>query len=127
YKHVFTSPSSVDKEPKATRSGNAYLHGMKCVTQGSLAYIATQARTFDCTCFLSLISSSVFSRTDTVTDSENFYHSILDLLEDPDESEEVADLMTWWTRRIFPNSSSSLRSISKNSALSKIREKRAAL
>jgi hypothetical protein len=79
-----------------------------------------------------------------VTDSENFYHSILDLLEDPDESEEVGDLMTWWTRfvmysvnlklqanimcsRIFPNSSSSQRSISKNSALAKIREKRAAL
>jgi hypothetical protein len=44
FKHVFTSPSSVDKEPKATRSGNAYLHGMKSVTKGSLAYIATQAR-----------------------------------------------------------------------------------
>ncbi|KAG1748795.1 hypothetical protein EDD22DRAFT_981865 [Suillus occidentalis] len=120
FKHVFTSPSSVDKEPKATRSGNAYLHGMKSVTQGSLAYIATQIR-------FALSSSSVFSRTDTITDSENFYHSILDLLEDPDENEEVVDLMTWWTRRIFPNSSSSQRSISKNSALSKIREKRAAL
>ncbi|KAG1851802.1 hypothetical protein C8R48DRAFT_749959 [Suillus tomentosus] len=120
FKHVFTSPSSVDKEPKATRSGNAYLHGMKSVTKGSLAYIATQIR-------FSLSSSSVFSRTDTVTDSENFYHSILDLLEDPDESEEVCDLMMWWTRRVFPNSSSSERSISKNSALSKIREKCAAL
>lgn len=92
----------------------------------------------------SLSSSSVFSRTDTVTDSENFYHSILDLLEDPEESDEVGDLMMWWTRsvlfliklklqsntiysRVFPNSSSSQRSISKNSALSKIREKRAAL
>ncbi|KAG1860098.1 hypothetical protein F4604DRAFT_1882641 [Suillus subluteus] len=99
------SPSSVDKEPKAIRSGNAYLHGMK----------------FD---RFSLHSSSVFSRTDTVTDSEKFYHSILDLLEDLDESEEVADLMTWWMQfvnphqleaiyvnalhnRIFPNSSSS--------------------
>ncbi|KAG1865658.1 hypothetical protein C8R48DRAFT_747708 [Suillus tomentosus] len=120
FKHVFTSPSSVDKEPKATRSGNAYLHGMKSVTRGSLAYIATQVR-------FSLSSSSVFSRTDTVTDSENFYHSILDLLEDPYESEEVGELMMWWTRRVFPNSSSSQRSISKNSALSKIREKRAAL
>ncbi|KAG0697356.1 hypothetical protein DFH29DRAFT_984304 [Suillus ampliporus] len=120
FKHVFTSQSSVDKEPKATCSGNAYLHGMKCVTKGSLAYIATQIR------FL-LSSSSVFSRTDTVTDSENFYHSILDLLEDPDESEEVGDLMSWWTRRVFPNSSSSQHSISKNSALSKIREKCAAL
>ncbi|KAG2109824.1 hypothetical protein DEU56DRAFT_749918 [Suillus clintonianus] len=26
FKHVFASPSSVDKEPKATRSGNAYIH-----------------------------------------------------------------------------------------------------
>ncbi|KAG1759542.1 hypothetical protein EDD22DRAFT_755191, partial [Suillus occidentalis] len=43
-------------------------------------------------------SSSIFSRTDTVTDSENFYHSILDLLEDPDETKEVVDLMTWWTQ-----------------------------
>ncbi|KAG1828224.1 hypothetical protein EV424DRAFT_1471278 [Suillus variegatus] len=120
YKHVFTSPSSVDKGPKATRSGNAHLHGMKCVTKGSLAYIATQIR-------FAISSSSIFSRTDTVTDSENFYHSILDLLEDPDETKEVIDLMTWWTRRIFPNSSSSQRCISKNSALSKIREKRAGL
>ncbi|KAG1897448.1 uncharacterized protein F5891DRAFT_982631 [Suillus fuscotomentosus] len=120
FKHVFTSPSSVEKEPKAMRSGNAYLHGMKSVMKGSLAYIATQVR-------FSLSSSSVFSRTDTVTDSETFYHSILDLLEDPDECEEVADLMTWWTRRIFPNSSSSQRSTSKNSVLSKIREKRTAL
>jgi hypothetical protein len=32
-----------------------------------------------------------------VTDSKNFYHSILDLLEDPDECEEVVELMTWWT------------------------------
>ncbi|KAG1867317.1 hypothetical protein F4604DRAFT_1881629 [Suillus subluteus] len=110
FKHVFTSPSSVDKEPKATRSGNAYMHGMKSVTKGSLAYIAMQIR-------FSLSSSSVFSRTDTVMDSENFYHSILDLLEDPDEIEEVADLMTWWTCRVFPNSSSLQHSISKNSAL----------
>ncbi|KAG1729983.1 uncharacterized protein EDB91DRAFT_1059708, partial [Suillus paluster] len=120
FKHVFTSPSSVEKEPKAMHSGNAYLHGMKSVTKGSLAYIATQVR-------FSLSSSSVFSCTDMVTDSENFYHSILDLLEDPDESEEVADLMTWWTRRIFPNSSTSQQTISKNSVLSKIQEKRAAL
>ncbi|KAG2737560.1 hypothetical protein P692DRAFT_20761451 [Suillus brevipes Sb2] len=125
FKHVFTSPSSVDKEPKATRSGNAYLHGMKSVTKGSLAYIATQACSKSVR--FSLSSSSVFSRTDTVTDSENFYHSILDLLEDPDESQEVVDLMTWWTRRIFPNSSSSQRCVSKNSVLANIREKCAVL
>ncbi|KAG1803417.1 uncharacterized protein BJ212DRAFT_1449907 [Suillus subaureus] len=120
FKHIFTSPSSVEKEPKATCSGNVYLHGMKSVTKGSLAYIVTQVQ-------FALSSSSVFSHTDTVTDSENFYHSILDLLEDPDEIEEVTDLMTWWTHRIFPNSSSSERSISKNSMLFKIQEKRAAL
>jgi hypothetical protein len=42
YKHIFMSPSSVEKENKATRSGNAYIHGMTSVTFASLAYIATQ-------------------------------------------------------------------------------------
>ncbi|KAG2059901.1 hypothetical protein BDR06DRAFT_873106 [Suillus hirtellus] len=127
FKHVFTSPSSVDKELKATRSGNAYLHGMKSVTKGSVAYIATQACTKIFHVSFLLSSSSIFSRTDTVTDSENFYLSILDLLEDPDESQEVADLITWWMRRIFPNSSSSQQCISTNSALSKIHVRHTAL
>lgn len=43
YKHIFTSPSSVEKEPKATRSSNARIHGMTHVTPASIAYIATQA------------------------------------------------------------------------------------
>lgn len=42
FKHIFTSPSSVDKEPKATRSGNARIHGMNQVTAASIAYVATQ-------------------------------------------------------------------------------------
>jgi hypothetical protein len=42
YKHIFTSPSSVDNVNKATRSGNAQLHGMTQVTPASIAYIATQ-------------------------------------------------------------------------------------
>jgi len=42
YKHIFTSPSSVEKEPKATRSGNARIHGMTRVTPPSIAYVATQ-------------------------------------------------------------------------------------
>ena len=29
FKHVFTSPSSVEQEPKAMRSGNVHLHGMR--------------------------------------------------------------------------------------------------
>ncbi|KAG2130214.1 hypothetical protein DEU56DRAFT_914838 [Suillus clintonianus] len=113
YKHVFTSPSSVDREPKATRSGNARLHGMNSVTIASLAYIATQVR-------FALSSSSVFSRTDTTTDSETFYHSLLDLLEDPEECQEVDDLLTWWNHQVFPASSAAKRPISANSALSRI-------
>ena len=43
FKPVFTSPSSADhNEPKATRSEHACIHGMTCVTKGSLANIATQ-------------------------------------------------------------------------------------
>ncbi|KAG1759840.1 hypothetical protein EDD22DRAFT_122171 [Suillus occidentalis] len=120
YKHVFTSPSSVEREPKATRSGNARLHGMTSVTIASIAYIATQVR-------FALSSSSVFSRTDTTTDSETFYHSLLDLLEDPEESKEVGELMTWWNRQIFPTASAAKRPISANSALMKIRQRRLAL
>jgi hypothetical protein len=44
YKHIFTSPTSVEKEVKATRSGNARIHGMTRVTTASLAYVATQVR-----------------------------------------------------------------------------------
>lgn len=53
YKHIFTSPSSVEKEPKATRSGNARIHGMTHVTPASIAYIATQVGSsiFSFTCF----------------------------------------------------------------------------
>ena len=32
----------MEKEPKATRSGNARIHGMTQVTPGSIAYVATQ-------------------------------------------------------------------------------------
>ncbi|KAG1804825.1 uncharacterized protein HD556DRAFT_1429012 [Suillus plorans] len=71
-------------------------------------------------------SSSVFSRTDTTMDSETFYHSLLDLFEDPDESKEVEELLTWWNRQVFPTSSAAKRSVSTNSALSKIRLKRLA-
>jgi hypothetical protein len=31
-------------------------------------------------------------------DSEGFYTSILDLLEDPDETGEVQELLEWWNR-----------------------------
>ncbi|KIM91266.1 hypothetical protein PILCRDRAFT_1435 [Piloderma croceum F 1598] len=57
------SPSSVEKEPKATRSGNAQIHRMTKVTPPSIVYVATQVQ-------FALSLSPVFSRTDTVTNSE---------------------------------------------------------
>ncbi|KAG2129689.1 uncharacterized protein EDB93DRAFT_1095331, partial [Suillus bovinus] len=120
YKLIFTSPSSVEKEPKATQSSNARLHGMNSVTATSIAYIATQVR-------FALSSSSVFLRTNTTTDSETFYHSLLDLLEDPDESKEVDKLLMWWNCQVFPTSSAAKKCISANSALSKIHQKHLAL
>jgi hypothetical protein len=45
-----------------------------------------------------LSSSAVFSRTDTITDSEHFYASILDLFDDVDEKVEVEDLLVWWNQ-----------------------------
>jgi hypothetical protein len=47
-----------------------------------------------------LSSSSVFSQTDTSTDSETFYHSLLDLLEAPEEFKEVDELLTWWNQYV---------------------------
>ncbi|KAG2142776.1 uncharacterized protein EDB93DRAFT_1088748 [Suillus bovinus] len=120
YKHVFMSPSSVDREPKATQSRNACLHGMNSATVASIAYIATQVR-------FALTSSSVFSRTDTATNSETFYHSLLDLLEDLEELKEVDELLVWWNHQVFPTSSAAKRPITANSALLKIRQKHLAL
>ncbi|KAJ3539561.1 hypothetical protein NMY22_g4686 [Coprinellus aureogranulatus] len=83
FKHIFTSPSSVDSESRATRAGNAELHGMKSVR-------------------FALTATAVFSRNDRATDSERFYSSILEFLEDPDEVEEVTSLLKWWNVKIFP-------------------------
>jgi hypothetical protein len=48
-----------------------------------------------------LSSSPVFTCSDTVTDSERFYTSILDLLEDQDEAKEVDDLLSWWNKLVI--------------------------
>jgi hypothetical protein len=79
-----------------------------------------------------------------VTDSETFYSSILELLEDPDERSEVTELLMWWNRcplsvfhafqltddfplsQIFPNHATPSRAVSKNSALARIKARRAA-
>ncbi|KAG2115417.1 hypothetical protein BD769DRAFT_1673191 [Suillus cothurnatus] len=62
---------------------------MTQITQPSIAYIAMQVR-------FALTSSPIFSCTDTVTDSERFYNSILDIFEDLEEKQEVDDLAVWW-------------------------------
>lgn len=81
---------------------------MTSVTKASIAYIATQVSIYSLFLLSSiddgqkarfaLTSASTFSRTDTVTDSENFYISVLDLLEDPLETRESEKLLVWWNR-----------------------------
>ena len=79
---------------------------MQSVTKASIAYVATQVllphKVVPLTdllqaCF-ALTSVQVFSRTDLITDSEHFYTSILDLLSDLDEKDEVNQLLMWWNR-----------------------------
>jgi hypothetical protein len=86
----------------------------------------------------------VFSRTDTVTDSERFYNSLLEILDDPDERREVDDLLTWWNRyvatiwccthiysfydsQVFGSYFLEQCPVSSNWVSSRIKEKRAAL
>ena len=124
---------------------------MRIVTKASLAYVTTQVRSIIdiCCAFIrfflmqahfSLTSAQVFSRTDHVTDSECFYNSILELLEDLEERDEVNQLMTWWNwyvrnsfestltnilRQIFPLYTEVEGLPFKDSVLARIRQKRA--
>ncbi|KAN0079960.1 hypothetical protein V8E55_009526 [Tylopilus felleus] len=66
-----------------------------------------------------LTSAQVFSHTDHVTDSEQFYDSVLELLDDPEEKEEVDQFITW---QIFPLYADAERLSLKNSALAQIRQ-----
>ncbi|RXW18049.1 hypothetical protein EST38_g7807 [Candolleomyces aberdarensis] len=92
YKHIFIAPSSVGEESsRATRSGNAQIHGMTSVTIASLAYVATIVR-------FSLHSTENFSRNDQQSGSEEFYRSMVKFLEDPEEKDEVEELLG----KIFP-------------------------
>ncbi|TEB15224.1 hypothetical protein FA13DRAFT_1651268, partial [Coprinellus micaceus] len=74
-----------------------------------------------------LSSTSVFCRTDKEMDSETFYMSILELFKDPEEQDEVKDLLAWWNCQIFPSFSNVSRVVPANSALSKIKAKQAAV
>ncbi|KAH6907219.1 hypothetical protein BKA70DRAFT_1104875 [Coprinopsis sp. MPI-PUGE-AT-0042] len=117
FRHIFTSPSSVDRQPRATRSGNARIHGMESVTEASIAYVATQVR-------FALSSSPVFSRTDLVSDSERFYGSIIDCFNNPKEKEPVERLLVWWDRQIFPAQNRRGEELKKGSVLALMQEQR---
>ncbi|KAH6884695.1 hypothetical protein BKA70DRAFT_1124678 [Coprinopsis sp. MPI-PUGE-AT-0042] len=120
FKHIFTSPSSVDREPRATRSGNARIHGMTQVTIPAIAYVATQVR-------FALSSSPVFSRTDLITDSERFYTSVIDTFSDVDEQVHVKELLEWWNRQVFPTENRPQdRDLKKGSVLALMKEQREA-
>ncbi|KAG1904966.1 uncharacterized protein F5891DRAFT_944335, partial [Suillus fuscotomentosus] len=77
------------KDPKAIYTGNTRLHGMTIVIAALVAYVATQ---------FALCSSLVLLCTNTVTDLETFYHSLLDLLKDTGECREVIELLLWWNQ-----------------------------
>ncbi|KIM61385.1 hypothetical protein SCLCIDRAFT_122130 [Scleroderma citrinum Foug A] len=116
FKHVFTSPSSMEQEPKATRSGNVRLHGMQSITKASITYVAMQVH-------FALTSTQVFSCTDLITDSKHFYNSITELLDETDEKDEVDQLLMWWNRQIFNLYMDSECMPMKDSALAWIRQK----
>ena len=154
FKHVFTSPSSVDKEPKATRSGNARLHGMTCVTPGSIAYIATQVSPFHFSSGIStthLVSGALLIVRLSCFFSHRYHHGLWEVLYhhfgalirsrwktrswcafclvepvnksiSSNEKNEHSNF-----RQVFPTYSSAQRTISKNSAFAKIKERRRAL
>ncbi|KAJ2934422.1 hypothetical protein H1R20_g2683, partial [Candolleomyces eurysporus] len=118
FKYIFTSPSSVDGEARATRSGNAALHGMKRVTAASLVYIATLVR-------FSLSNSAAFTLHDKVMNHEAFYYGLLAFLDDAHEQEEVNKLLTWWDELIFPGQSLVGRKrVPRTSALASLQERR---
>lgn len=155
YKHVFTSPSSVEKEPKATRSGNARIHGMTRVTLASIAYIATQVCIKHFTAILKANASPrsglryarpLFSREPIqpriLKGSTTVLSSFLTILKRRKRLMicwygGIGEFPLHWSlpllnrqnthSQIFPNYSSAKRPVSKNSALAKIKERRAAL
>ncbi|KAH6903265.1 hypothetical protein BKA70DRAFT_1110926 [Coprinopsis sp. MPI-PUGE-AT-0042] len=121
YRYIFTSPSSAHSSVRATRAGNAKLHGIKSVTRASLAYVAMQVR-------FALSSSNTFTANDPEFDLATFYNSMLDLLEDHQEQKEVEDLLRWWNHQIFLSFVQETQRVAReNSTLAKIRARHEAL
>ncbi|KAI0742042.1 hypothetical protein C8Q80DRAFT_1110812 [Daedaleopsis nitida] len=112
-RHVFCSPSSVAQDVKATKAGNAQLHGMTLVTPASLCYVAMLVR-------FVLSSASSFNRADVQTDSELFYNSLYIFIVDPAERENLNHLIVWWNRTLFPHAVTSMCAPSENCALARL-------
>ncbi|TFK16792.1 hypothetical protein FA15DRAFT_661908 [Coprinopsis marcescibilis] len=77
--------------------------------------------------WFALCSASVFSHTDQETDSELFYSSVLELLEDRGERNEIRELLKWWNKTIFPSFTLVRRKPGKNSVLARIKTRRITL
>ena len=85
--HAFTECEMLLRHPLATLL-HRYVHLLSMIVPPIEWW---QAR-------FALTSAQVFSHTDLVTDSECFYTSIIDLLDDPDEKDKVKQLLMWWNR-----------------------------
>nr|VWO99861.1 Type III effector HopI1 [Ganoderma boninense] len=117
FKHVFTSPSSVDDSGRSTKSSNAAMHGMTKVTPASIVYVATLVR-------FALGTRATFACNDTTADYQKFYNMLLAFLVHPAERENVNDLLSWWNKQVFPNHIPSSFAPTANSPLAKLMEKR---
>jgi hypothetical protein len=58
-----------------------------------------------------LSSASIFSHTDKTTDSERFYLSLFDLLDDAREKRELDALFSWWNMYVLFQTMNSFESI----------------
>ena len=70
-------------------SGNLYIYMLIATNNQLYSVLKVQ---------FALLSSSVFSHTNKICDSEQFYNSLLELLYDADEQKEVEELLIWWNR-----------------------------
>jgi hypothetical protein len=87
----------------------------------------------------------VFCRSDTLTDSERFYVTVLEFLDDPEERADVDDLLNWWNwcviyiidisimwltlvnSQVFPSHVKRTQGVTKGGALASLRGRRQAL
>ncbi|KAM5532499.1 hypothetical protein V8D89_013852 [Ganoderma adspersum] len=128
YKHIFTSPSSVDDSGRATKGNNCFINGMAEFTVASIVYIATLLS--GCGVRFALGSRPTFTRSDTITDSQTFYNVLLAFLTHPHERENLNELLLWWNEQVFPHAIAVRRAPTAKSPLARCveeREKRVAL